>query len=318
VNDPKLALPNGILVVDKPIGPTSHDIVAQARRFFKTKRVGHAGTLDPMASGVLLILLGEATKLSNALSLERKRYLATIAFGTSTDSDDALGKVIEQVDLPDNGIEEDALNAALEIERYRTSQIPPIVSAIKHEGMTAHRRLRKGLTVEVSPRQVRVFELRQLSRTKSTVDVSVDVSKGYYVRSLARDLGSTLGIPAHLAALRRTASGVFDESEAVKLPLVGTPQLLSLVETVKRCIPYVQLTDEGTTRAKVGKIITVEHLQEPKDVPLASIGTVAWLSPNEALIALGQFDEAGLGRVQRGFGVNESNLGQTELANEKI
>ena len=87
MNDPKLALPNGILVVDKPTGPTSHDIVAQARRFFKTKRVGHAGTLDPMASGVLLILLGEATKLSNALSLERKRYVATIAFGTSTDSD---------------------------------------------------------------------------------------------------------------------------------------------------------------------------------------------------------------------------------------
>jgi tRNA pseudouridine55 synthase len=317
VNEPKSALPNGILVVDKPVGPTSHDIVAQARRFFKTKRVGHAGTLDPMASGVLLILLGEATKLSNALSLERKRYTATIAFGTATDSDDALGKVIEQVDLPDHGIEEAALAAALEVERNRTSQLPPIVSAIKQDGMTAHRRLRKGLPVDVQPRQVRVFELNQRSRTKSTVDVSVDVSKGYYVRSLARDLGTTLGFPAHLAALRRTASGDFDEVEAVKLPLVGTPQLLSLVETVKRCIPYVHLTAEGANRAKVGKLITVEHLQDPKDVPLSSIGTMAWLSPDETLVALGQFDEAGLGRVQRGFGEPESNLEQPQLTNEK-
>lgn len=307
MNEIQSALPNGVLVVDKPVGPTSHDIVAKARRYFRTKRVGHAGTLDPMASGVLLILLGEATKLSGALTLDRKSYLATITFGTSTDSDDALGKVLTHVELPAGMVTDAALEAALEFERSRIRQLPPIVSAIKQGGMTAHHRLRKGLTVEVQERDVRVFELLLLSRTETTVELSVTVSKGYYVRALARDLGNHLGVPSHLSALRRTASGGFLADEAVPWPPLEAPRLLTLRETVDRCLPCLHLTIEGTERARVGKILTVEHLLNPPDTSPSSLGLCAWIAPNGNIVALGKFDDGELGRVARGFCENVSS-----------
>lgn len=301
MNDPKPAPPNGVLVVDKPKGPTSHDIVAQARRYFRTKRVGHAGTLDPMASGVLLILLGEATKLSSALTLDRKAYQATVSFGTSTDSDDAQGKVVNSVVLEPGFITDDALNQALGLERTRETQLPPVVTAIKQDGMTAYLRLRKGLSVEVKPRDVRVFELSVLGRTETTVQISLSVSKGYYVRALARDLGAHLGIPSHLVALRRMSSGDFHVDEAIDWPPATPPKLLSVVETVKRAMPYVRLTNEGVERARVGKSLGAEHLLGVEGEACTVLGTCAWLSPDEELVALGQFDDQGIGRVQRGF-----------------
>ncbi|MGC4065971.1 MAG: tRNA pseudouridine(55) synthase TruB [Polyangiaceae bacterium] len=305
----------GVLVIDKPAGPTSHDIVAQARRYFRTRRIGHAGTLDPMASGVLLVLVGEATKLSNALTLERKSYEATVRFGSSTDTDDAEGHVVSTAELAPNWLDDDALLHALESERARVCQTPPIVTAIKTDGVAAHRRHRQGQVVEVSPRDVRVFALELLDCGTDSIRLALTVSKGYYVRALARDLGRTLGVPAHLAALRRTSSGEFSLGEAHPWPPPSLPKLLSLVETVRRILPCLSLTEEGVSRARVGKELDVTHVAgrldgdppwtvamsgSPETIDLPK-GTSAWLDSEGNLVALGSFDEDGHGRVARGF-----------------
>jgi tRNA pseudouridine55 synthase len=305
----------GVLVIDKPEGPTSHDVVAQARRYFRTRQIGHAGTLDPMASGVLLVLVGEATKLSNALTLERKSYEATVCFGSSTDTDDALGRVLATAELEPNWLEDDALQRALDEERARVSQVPPIVTAIKTDGVAAHRRHRQGQVVEVSPRDVRVFSLELIERSGDRLRLSLTVSKGYYVRALARDLGQRLGVPAHLSALRRTSSGEFRLQEAQPWPPTSPPSLLSLSETVQRILPCLRLTEDGVGRARVGKVLDVTHvierLEGTQPLPQTTSGSVAvlelprgvsaWLDWGNELVALGCFDEDGQGRVMRGF-----------------
>ena len=301
--------PNGVLVIDKPVGPTSHDLVAQARRYFRTKRVGHAGTLDPMASGVLLLLLGEGTKLSQALTLEKKSYQAVVTFGTSTDSDDATGKVLASVELAPGELTLDRLNAAIASERAISTQLPPVVSAIKHDGQAAYARHRKGQTVSLVPRDVRVFELTILEHSPLAVTLALTVSKGYYVRALARDLGQRLGVPAHLSSLRRTESGDFSLNEAVSWPPSARPNLLSLEDTVRRILPCLTLTEEGTDRARVGKTLSANHVSlsgsagEPLE--LHPLVPTAWLSSCGRLIALGQFDEDGQGSVLRGFSCNQ-------------
>jgi tRNA pseudouridine55 synthase len=303
-----------VLVIDKPTGPTSHDIVAQARRYFGTRRIGHAGTLDPMASGVLLILVGEATKLSNALTLERKSYEATVRFGISTDSDDAQGQVLSTVELGPEWLDDAALARALDVERARVRQIPPVVTAIKTDGVAAYRRHRQGQLVEVAPRDVSVIALDVLGRGTDTVRLSLTVSKGYYVRALARDLGQTLGVPAHLSALRRTSSGEFRLEEAVSWPPTTIPTLLSREDAVRRTLPCLRLTEEGVARARVGKTLDATHVERLDDgastplsehdeptVAIPSEVLSAWLDPRGALIALGRFDATGQGRVERGF-----------------
>jgi tRNA pseudouridine55 synthase len=254
-----------------------------------------------MASGVLLVLLGEATKLSGALTLERKSYIATVVFGSSTDSDDAQGRVLETIELAPGVISDSALQVALAVERSKVSQIPPVVTAIKQDGVAAHKRLRQGLSVDVKPRDVEVFELRVLERTETAVSLFVSVSKGYYVRALARDLGSHLGVPSHLASLRRVSSGDFCIDEAVAWPPASPPELLSMVDAVKRTIPWYRLTNEGVARARVGKHLDAEHIELRPSKSLPPYTTSAWLSPDDKLVALGQFDDNGIGRVQRGF-----------------
>src|SRR5690606_2789954 len=147
---------DGVLVVDKPVGPTSHDIVAQARRWYGTRSVGHAGTLDPAASGVLVLMFGEAKKLSSYLTAQSKAYIADVCFGRATDSLDASGATIAEQPLPSDWPPADELAAALEAERSRTAQLPPVVSAIKLGGRPAHRRVRAGESVELAPRPVQV------------------------------------------------------------------------------------------------------------------------------------------------------------------
>ncbi|HMJ14672.1 MAG TPA: tRNA pseudouridine(55) synthase TruB, partial [Polyangiaceae bacterium] len=192
---------DGVLVVDKPEGPTSHTVVAEARRLYGTRAVGHAGTLDPMASGVLVLVFGEATKLSGYLTQQSKRYSARVRLGRSTSTDDAWGEVVEE--RPIGEVNRDALEATLAKERARTEQVPPPVSAIKVCGQRAYRLARAGREPELEARTVCIHSLELLGFDGETIELELHVSKGYYVRALARDLGQSLGLPAHLSGLRR-------------------------------------------------------------------------------------------------------------------
>ncbi len=296
--------PSGLLVVNKPSGPTSHDIVAQARRLFGTRAIGHAGTLDPMASGVLLLLIEEATKLSSALTLENKSYRATVRFGVTTDSDDALGIPITSRPITPGWLSVEQLEIALDTERNRIEQIPPRISAIKQDGVTAYRRHRRGESVETPARKVIVHNLSVLGSSDEQVTLELSVSKGYYVRALARDLGSSLGMPAHLSALCRTTSGCFRLEEATDWPCSKIPTLLSLSEVVQRVMPIRVLTAEGARRALLGQPLVAEHFSSGSSDGRDNAATdtaAAWLDDASTLIALGRTGPDGIARVIRGF-----------------
>lgn len=253
---------HGVLVVDKPRGPTSHDVVAAARRHFGTRRVGHAGTLDPMATGVLVLLFGEATKLSAHLTRDRKRYVARVAFGTSTDTLDAEGTVNRAKQLSPGWLSREALEAALRVELERTLQIPPLVSAIKVAGKSAHERARRGEILTLAPRDVRLHEAVVHRFDDRGLVIELLVSKGYYVRSFARDLGDGLGVPAHLAELRRSASGAFSLADARPWPLDEQAAPWPLVDVVRRALPTRTLTAEGAARARDGKALRPEDFAD--------------------------------------------------------
>ncbi len=216
---------NGILAIDKPRGLTSHDVVARVRRIFGQRRVGHAGTLDPMATGVLLVCLGEATRLSEALMEGRKWYLARVSFGVRTDTDDAEGTAIATA-VP--RFSEADLVEALGRQVGGLRQVPPSYAAIKRGVVPAYRQARAGQVVELESRPVTVFALALLARANSVepvdgslgiarADLLICCSKGTYIRSIARDLGDDLGCGAHLSGLRRLASGGFSTRDCVSL-----------------------------------------------------------------------------------------------------
>jgi tRNA pseudouridine55 synthase len=286
---------DGVLVVDKPEGMTSHDAVALARRALSTRAIGHAGTLDPMATGVLLLLVGEATKLNPYLSLETKEYVAEVSFGRSTDTLDREGQTLTEVDPASIELDPGELARALEEERARTSQVPPVVSAIKVDGVRSHRLARRGMAKELPPRTVSVDTLDLLELEETRLRLRARVSKGYYVRALARDLGERLGIPAHLSALRRISSGQFALSEAVSMPLTKEAALVSLSDAVRRCLPVAVLTEEGRSHARSGKRLSAGHFQAAP-----SAGQAAWLDAEGRLVAIGNADGDGF-RVLRGF-----------------
>ncbi len=208
--------PAGFLVVDKPSGWTSHDVVDAARRWLGTRRVGHLGTLDPQATGVLPLAVREATKLVPFLEGGVKRYVGTVRFGIETDTLDAQGEVLRRHDgpLPDR----EAVEAALQGFRGDIEQVPPMYSAVKHGGVPLHRLARRGEEVERAPKKVRIhhLELIGFEVEDGTVDARIEVecSAGTYVRVLAADLGETLGCGAHLHGLRRTGCGPFDLADA--------------------------------------------------------------------------------------------------------
>lgn len=203
----------GVLVVDKPSGCTSHDVVAWARRAFATREVGHAGTLDPMATGVLVVLVGEATKLSTWVTSEDKSYEAEVRFGQETDTLDADGTITREVDLP--APDRASIEAAARSMVGALEQTPPAVSAIKVGGVAAHERVRRGEVVELAPREVVLRDVQLLTVDGPRATLALSVSKGFYVRSFARDLAARLGTLAHLTALRRTRSGVFSVDRAM-------------------------------------------------------------------------------------------------------
>jgi tRNA pseudouridine55 synthase len=205
----------GILNVDKPPGLTSHDVVDAVRRISGQRKVGHAGTLDPMATGVLLVCLGKATRVAEYLMAGRKRYRATIALGTSTDTYDAEGEVVSSGGATDFARAD--VEAALQHFVGRIEQVPPMYSALKHHGQPLHKLARRGQVVERQPRLVEIDEITLLGWTPPSLTIEVACSKGTYIRSLAHDLGQRLGNGAHLAALVRLASGRFRLEDSVSL-----------------------------------------------------------------------------------------------------
>lgn len=206
---------SGILNIDKPAGWTSHDVVARVRSLTRQKRVGHAGTLDPMATGVLLVCVGQATRVSEYLMELRKLYWARIRFGIATDTYDAEGRVTAQSDVIPSRQEIEAL-----LPRFTGSilQAPPPYSALKVEGEPAYRRARRGEAVEQAPRPVEIYEIRLLAWDPPDLEIEVACGRGTYIRSLANDLGQAAGSAAHLAALERRAVGHFTIEDATSMP----------------------------------------------------------------------------------------------------
>jgi tRNA pseudouridine55 synthase len=290
---------SGVAVVDKPRGVSSHTVVAQARRLFGRKDIGHAGTLDPMATGVLLVLVGQACKLSSYLTADVKRYAAEVTFGRATDSLDADGQTTLEAPVASEQLSPSAVEAALAAERTRTQQIPPAVSAIKVAGERAYALARKGEAPELAPRAVRVLELFATALEPPRLSCEVLVSKGYYVRSLARDLGEHLGLPAHLSALRRLASGPFRIEQSASWPASQPPALISLADAACAALPACRLKEGAVLRARQGKPLAIEDFESPPEGgPLG-----AWLGPGGELIAIGT--TTGELKVQRGFNAED-------------
>jgi len=229
---------DAVLVIDKPVGPTSFDVVRRLRRAARTKRVGHGGTLDPAASGVLPICLGEATKLAQFLLDADKQYDFTVCFGVETDTDDAAGTVTARHDA--SGVNEAAVRAALAAFRGAITQVPPSYSALKRAGRPLYDYARAGEPVEAAPRAVVVHELELTSFAgAASTAFTMRCSKGTYVRALARDLGRALGVGAHVTALRRTRSGPFSLTEA--RPLDEVLALLADPGADRAALPLVDL-----------------------------------------------------------------------------
>ena len=206
---------DGALLVDKPSKLTSHDVVDRIRRHFGFRKVGHCGTLDPAATGLLIIVLERATKLQANLMSEDKTYEGVMQLGTTTDSQDSDGEVLAEKPVPP--LTEADIESVLAKFRGDLQQIPPMVSAIKHEGTPLYKLARKGKTVEREPRLVHIYDLRLLKLDLPHVHFRVSCTKGTYVRTLCHDIGETLGCGAHLAELRRTRSGKFDVKDAKPL-----------------------------------------------------------------------------------------------------
>jgi tRNA pseudouridine55 synthase len=250
----------GLVIVDKSGGMTSHDVVGRCRRIFGTRRVGHAGTLDPMATGVLVIGVERATKILGLLTGASKSYAATIRLGQATSTEDAEGELLQEVSA--EHLTEATIAAAIAGLRGDIMQVPSTVSAIKVGGQRAYRMAREGHTVELAARPVRIdrFEMLALQRHGRLIDldVAVDCSSGTYIRALARDLGEAMKVGGHLTALRRTRVGRFGLDQARSLDqLAERPQLsLTLEEACLQMFPRRHLTAEEADAAANGRTLT--------------------------------------------------------------
>lgn len=248
----------GILLVDKPAGLTSHDVVARTRRAFGTRKVGHAGTLDPMATGLLVIGIEGATRLLTYVVGADKTYAATIRLGQTTGTDDADGEILTTA-APEawESVSDGAVSAGIARLTGEISQVPSAVSAIKVDGRRAYERVRAGEEVVLAARDVVVSRFDLLGRREGDgyidLDVVVDCSSGTYIRSLARDLGSTLGVGGHLTALRRTRVGPFDVTDAVGIEALEGAPTLTPGEAAGRLLPVLAMSVDDARDLRHGK-----------------------------------------------------------------
>ena len=266
----------GLVVVDKDPGMTSHDVVSRVRRLAGTRKVGHAGTLDPMATGVLVLGVDRATRLLGHLMLTEKAYDATIRLGVSTTTDDAEGEVVSTHLL--DGVREDVVRTELARFVGEIEQVPTAVSAIKVDGKRAYARVRDGEQVELKARPVTIHELVVHEVDLPDVRISVRCSSGTYIRAIARDLGAALGVGGHLTALRRTAVGSFDLSVARTLEqLTDDFTVLPIADAARASFPAVDLDDEQAAHVRFGRAL---------DLVLPAAGPHAVFAPDGEFLAL--------------------------------
>ena len=282
---------DGVLLIDKPSGPTSHDVVARLRRTTGERSVGHAGTLDPRATGLLVLAFGRATRLAGLLTSGDKSYDATIRLGIMTDSGDADGQPIGEPArrVPDM----DAVLAALDHFRGTFDQVPHAYSAKRVGGVKAYELARRARPVALAPVQVTVRTLEPLGQAGDCLQLRITATAGFYVRALARDLGERLGCGAHLAALRRTGSGTFRLAgalaleEAERLGLGLSERLIAPADALPE-LPAMELTEAGLVRAAHGNWITPEHLAPGSRVVPPGAVKVRLLGAGGRLVALAE------------------------------
>lgn len=269
-----ISSPSGLLNIDKPKGITSHDVVNRVRKLAGQRRVGHAGTLDPMATGVLLVCLGQATRLIEYVMSSRKQYRAVFRFGVTTDTLDAEGQITTENDP--SALTEARLRQILPTFLGQIEQTPPLFSAIKKGGQPLYKRARAGETVEVEPRQVTLYALTWVDWQPPDLTLDITCSPGTYIRSLARDMGMAAGPGAHLAELTRTASGPWTLADAIPLETLereaaedrsSWQRHLHPLDKAISHLPQVSLSAEDTIRVQQGKQIQLDLPLSPCDNP---------------------------------------------------
>ena len=299
---------NGILIVDKPAGCTSHDVVQRVRKALRQRSVGHAGTLDPLATGVLVVAVGEGTKLVSHLQSDDKRYQVTIALGAETDSLDADGEITETGDVPP--LDAVAVEQALRAFIGRHPQEAPKLSAIKVAGTPLHRRVRRGEEVVAPVRSVDLYEATVDEVSQEALVLSLHCGKGFYVRSLARDVARALGTLGHVKVLRRTASGAFSIDEALYGEQMTAETIAErLIPLREACgaLTRVELTEEGVAHARHGRPIGAEVLIGESWRDASPEESLALFAPDGDPVALGRRVEEGI-RVVRGFTTTDPDV----------
>jgi len=285
-----IAASHGVLLLDKDSGITSNAALQQVKRLLGIRKAGHTGSLDPLASGLLPICLGEATKLAGYLLDTDKRYRVTAHLGVTTDSGDADGRIVERRPVP--VLDRAAIESLLQRFRGPIVQVPPMYSALKHRGRRLYDLARQGIAVERAGRPVEIFELRLLNHDGWRLDLDVHCSKGTYIRSLAEDLGNAIGCGAHVAVLRRTAVGHLTLDRAHRLDALRECSLesrLACVEPMERLVPalpVVELGDESCSALRHGRSVPFAGMPRPP-------GLVRLQSRRHGFIGLGEILETG-------------------------
>jgi tRNA pseudouridine55 synthase len=297
---------NGALLLDKPAGPTSHDAVARVRRALGERSIGHTGTLDPLATGLLVLLVGKATRLAPLLNGAVKSYHATIRLGVETDTYDAAG-VAQAVEgrVSPSGIDDAAVDQVIESIRQQQQQVPPPFSAKKVGGVRAYKLARRQETPELKAVDVCVHALDWTRAAPDVLHATLTCSAGYYVRAMAHEIGRRLGCGAHLEALRRTRAGAFDLADAAPLDVIeregrdAAARLLPM-EMLLPSLPAVRLSEAGEKRARHGNVLGLTHVASWEDAPAGVPQTAAQpiryrvLSADGALIAIAAVTPQGL------------------------
>ena len=283
---------DGALLLDKPLGLSSNAALQRAKKLLGARKAGHAGTLDPLASGLLIVLLGEATKFAGLLLDQDKEYLAGLKLGEKTSTGDAEGEVLERKAV---AVDQPQVESVLARFRGEIEQVPPMHSALKRDGVPLYKLARQGMEVERERRRVRIREIELLKQETDLLEIRVVCSKGTYIRVLAEDIGAALGTCAHLGALRRTASGGFRIDDAIGLdalealePRARSARLLPLAALLAD-LPRVDLAAEAAQRLRNGQTLKISGLQD---------GLVAAYQEGGGLIGLGRAD-AGVLRALR-------------------
>ncbi len=272
---------DGALLLDKPLGLSSNAALQKAKRIFRAEKAGHAGTLDPLASGLLLVLFGEATKFAGPLLDADKEYLATLKLGETTSTGDAEGEILERKPVHSN---EDEMRAVLARFQGAIDQVPPMHSALKRDGVPLYRLARRGETVERQARRVEILDLELMRWNPPEVELRVRCSKGTYIRTLAQYIGAALGTGAHLPALRRTACGGFSLADASDLKILGE---MSAEERQRRLLPLATLVG-GLPRAEVDAAAE-QRLRNGQALKISGLGAglCAVYGADGAVIGLG-------------------------------